>query len=64
MPKPTMKGHAIMNCPFDFMICKLFYKSTLMICVISGQGDALDLMHDYRWVSILALVSLYGVQAL
>ena len=53
MPKPTMKGHANMNCPLDSMIFKLFYLITLMTCCIVGKGEALDHMHDCKWVSIL-----------
>jgi len=59
-----MEGHATMKCSFDSMICKLFYLITLIICCIGGQLDALDLMHDFRWVSIWGLVSLYRVQPL
>ena len=61
MRKPTMEGHVTMKCPFDSMICKIFYLITLMICCIGGQGDALDLMQNCRWVSIMGLVSLYEV---
>lgn len=53
MPKPVMERHATMNFPLDSMICELFYLITLMICCIRGQGDALDLMQDCTWVSIL-----------
>ena len=52
MPKATIEGHATMKCPIDSMTCKLFYLINLMICCIGGQGDALDLMKDCRWVSI------------
>ena len=52
MPKPTMEGHATMNCPLDSMICKLFYLIILMIGCIGGQGDALELMQDCKWISI------------
>ena len=64
MPKPTMEGHATMKCPFDSMIHKLFYLITLMICCIGGKGNALDIMQDCKWVSILGLVSLSGVLSL
>ena len=64
MPKPTMEGHATMKCPIGSMTCKLFYLIILMICCIGGQGDALDLMQDCKWVFVLGLVTLYRVLAL
>ena len=64
MPKPTMERHATMKCPIDPMTCKHYYLIILMIFRIGGQGDALDLMQDCRWVFIWGLVSLYKVLAL
>ena len=52
MLKPTMEGHAIVKCPIGSMTCKLFYLIILMKFYIGGQGDALDLVQDCRWVSI------------
>ena len=63
MLKPAMEGHATMKCPIDSMTCKLFYLIIMMIFCIGGQGDALDLMQDCRWISTWGLVSLYGVLA-
>ena len=63
MPKFTMEGYATMKCPIDSMNCELFYLIILMICCIGGQGGALDLMQDCRWIPIWGLVSLYRVAA-
>jgi len=51
-----MEGHATMKCPIDSMICKLFYLIIIFICCIGGEGDALYLMKDCRWVLIWVLV--------
>lgn len=64
MPKPAMEGHATMKCHIDSMTCKMFYLIILMIFFIGGQGDALDLIQDYKSVPFWGLVSLYGVLAL
>ena len=56
--------HVAMKCPIDSLISKLFYLITLMIFYIGGKWDELDLMPDFKWVSIWGLVSLYAVQAL
>ena len=59
-----MEGHATMKFTIDSMTCNIFYLIILMIFCVGGQGDALDLMQDCRWVSIWGLVSLFEVQAL
>ena len=38
-----------MKCPIEPMTHKHYYLIVLMICCIGGQGDALDIMQDYRW---------------
>jgi len=46
------------------LINKLIYSIALMNHCIRSRGDAMGLIHDCRWVFILDLPSLYGIEAL